>query len=159
MEDALVSFETAKLAFKAGFRGLIGKGYKHPAGHYYNHFGDIDGDSSMELAEFLNLKKTSLSDDELYENNKFKLISAPTQSLLQKWLREKHNIHVIPKINDSLSKRFDERSNIEFRQWKWYIYTNINDKDFIYEFFNSKVNYDTYEEALETALQEALKLI
>ena len=70
---------------------------------------------------------------------------APTQSLLQKWLREKHGIDVLP---------FKEQNTIQ-------------DLSLIYTWtiFNKGIistipkGYDTYEQALEKGLQEALKLI
>ena len=62
-----------------------------------------------------------------------------SQSLLAKWLREKHNIHLIAYKN----------INIDGYDWCYITtdgITNIN-------------SYKTYEEALEAGLQEALKLI
>lgn len=64
-----------------------------------------------------------------------------TQSLLQRWLREEHNIH----INCMFSNREDING---------YFYGIIESK----ESEDCKV-YETYEEALEVGLQEALKLI
>ena len=63
----------------------------------------------------------------------------PTQSLLAKWLREKHNIHLIAYKN----------INIDGYDWCYITtdgITNIN-------------SYKTYEEAYEIGLQEALKYI
>ena len=63
----------------------------------------------------------------------------PTQSLLAKWLREEHNIHLIVYKN----------INIDGYDWCFITtdgITNIN-------------SYKTYEEAYEIGLQEALKLI
>ena len=60
-------------------------------------------------------------------------------SLLAKWLREKHNIHLIAYKN----------INIDGYDWCFITtdgITNIN-------------SYKTYEEAYEIGLQEALKLI
>ena len=62
-----------------------------------------------------------------------------SQSLLSKWLREKHNIHLIAYKN----------INIDGYDWCYITtdgITNIN-------------SYKTYEEAYEIGLQEALKLI
>jgi hypothetical protein len=61
--------------------------------------------------------------------------NVPTQSLLQKWLREVHNIFITVNIN---------------------LYCAIfHNKDFymVTDYYNS------YEEVLEVGLQEALKLI
>jgi hypothetical protein len=66
---------------------------------------------------------------------------SPTQSLLQKWLRDKHNIHLTV-------------TSISQESWQYHI-TKIGDslgKNYIEDFYN-------YEEALELGLMEALKLI
>ena len=67
--------------------------------------------------------------------------STTTQSLLQKWLREEHKIHIVimPCI-------------IPSNEVKYYIFTGKLKWDWA-ELF------DTYEEALEVGLQEALKLV
>lgn len=58
----------------------------------------------------------------------------PTQSLLAKWLRKVHNIHVYPVYID--------------KGYEYYINTTQSDGW-----------YETYELALEAGLQEALKQI
>ena len=67
--------------------------------------------------------------------------SAPTQSLLQRWIREVHKIHLTP-------------TSISQESWQCHI-TRIGD--------NLGTNYIedayTYEQALEAGLLEALKLI
>ena len=121
MEDTRVTFETAKLAKK--------KGFDIKTTHYYlgdekNHILNISKEYSIEGLNW-NLRSTR--------------ISAPTQSLLAKWLREEHNIHLIAYKN----------INIDGYDWCYITtdgITNIN-------------SYKTYEEAYEIGLQEALKLI
>ena len=115
MEDKLVSLETAKLAKKKEFNEIC---------QYYYEI----------LDKPITLQKMSCSNAEGYKQP-----TAPTQSLLQKWLREKHNIHLIAYKN----------INIDGYDWCYITtdgITNIN-------------SYKTYEETLEVALQEALKLI
>ena len=115
MEDKLVSLETAKLAKKKEFNEIC---------QYYYEI----------LDKPITLQKMSCSNAEGYKQP-----TAPTQSLLQKWLREKHNIHLIAYKN----------INIDGYDWCYITtdgITNIN-------------SYKTYEEALEAGLQEALKLI
>lgn len=72
-----------------------------------------------------------------------------TQSLLQKWLREVHKVLVFPFIAWNLIT------------WGYNIHF-IDSKD-VYEELDKRVyhgaNYKSYEEALESGLQEALKLI
>lgn len=115
MEDKLVSLETAKLAKKKEFNEIC---------QYYYEI----------LDKPITLQKMSCSNAEGYKQP-----TAPTQSVLQKWLREKHNIHLIAYKN----------INIDGYDWCYITtdgITNIN-------------SYKTYEEALEAGLQEALKLI
>ena len=66
---------------------------------------------------------------------------APTQSLLQKWLRESHGIHVT-----SISQY---NTNRQFQHY----YVTVNGKPV------DELEFNIYEEALEKGLQEALKLI
>ena len=125
MKDTRITFETAKLAKEKGFPQEPNK-LKIP---YYNYKGEFKGDVSDWLRKYL--KKEDTSDVES--------VSAPTQSLLAKWLREKHNIHLIAYKN----------INIDGYDWCFITtdgITNIN-------------SYKTYEEAYEIGLQEALKLI
>ena len=64
--------------------------------------------------------------------------SAPTQTLLQKWLREKHNIFLT--VEYSLDKD----------DWFYYLYKQR---------INKYIHFKTYEEAFEAGLKEALQLI
>ena len=67
---------------------------------------------------------------------------APTQSLLQKWLREEHDIHF------NIGTGFYPESKKRFYQLQIFI-----------NHWTSAGLHKTYEEALEEGLQEALKLI
>lgn len=67
----------------------------------------------------------------------------PTQSLLQKWLREIHDIHIGMTFFDA--KKWKEPLD---SYWECRLHYN-----------NAVVSGSTYEEALEKGLQEALKLI
>ena len=75
------------------------------------------------------------------EEDRFGQCKSISQSLLQKWLREEHKIHIVimPCI-------------IPSNEVKYYIFTGKLKWDWA-ELF------DTYEEALEVGLQEALKLV
>jgi hypothetical protein len=81
MEEQLITFETAK--------SLKEKGFDIPVFRWYY---SIDG---------LNGKENSSTMGKSYlfnHSNRGKLYySTPTQSLLQRWLREVHNIHVVMK--------------------------------------------------------------
>ena len=91
--------------------------------------------------------------DELYFNangrniTKFKeIISAPTQSLLQRWLREVHN--TIVEITWQMCSTGYEYAVIDMNNPPEY-----NDD------IERITSFKTYEEALEEGLLEALKLI
>lgn len=74
------------------------------------------------------------------------MVDLPTQSLLQKWLREEHEIYLCP-IWDSYS--FDNKKMLGYkcRLFTWE------------EGENNTLVYNTYEEALEEGLKKALELI
>ena len=126
MEDTRITFETAKLAKEKGFPQEPNR-LKIP---YYNYKGEFKGDvSDWRIRKYIRGEDTS----------DIEFVSAPTQSLLAKWLREEHNIHLIAYKN----------INIDGYDWCYITtdgITNIN-------------SYKTYEEAYEIGLQEALKLI
>ena len=125
MEDTRINFETAKLSKEKGFPQEPNR-RKVP---YYNYKGEFKGDVTDFLRKYLREEDTSDVES----------VSAPTQSLLAKWLREEHNIHLIAYKN----------INIDGYDWCFITtdgITNIN-------------SYKTYEEAYEIGLQEALKLI
>lgn len=71
----------------------------------------------------------------------------PTQSLLQKWLREKHNYFLVVKCNG--------KGKFDFHGYYISDHTIYND----IEIGAEPYRFNTYEEALETGLKEALKLI
>ena len=130
MEDTRITFETAKLAKEKGFPQEPNR-RKVP---YYNYKGEFNGDVTDFLRKYLREEDTSDVES----------VSAPTQSLLAKWLREKHGI-------DILVQR-DFSNGI-----KKYILTPCFDKP-IPKGYQS-VEKNNYEEAYEIGLQEALKLI
>jgi len=113
MKEELITFETAKLAKEKGFDVYC-----------YNYWID----DKTQTDEHYKSK--------LVKELKDKCISAPTQSLLQKWLREVHNIDVY------CQPTFEIKG-------KWYNNIASHNPPFV----------GTYEEALEIGLQEALKLI
>jgi len=135
MEEQIVTFETAKLAKEKGFDLWVNSAYLEDKFLY----GTI---SLMEESDsaFIDI----MDGIELENHNHFEFknrYSAPTQSLLQKWLRDKYRILIFPYVD------FHEKE---------YFYCSIfpvNGDRFSIE------NFNTYEKALELGLQEALKLI
>ena len=133
MEDTRITFETAKLAKEKKFPQEPNR-RKVP---YYNYKGEFNGDVTDFLRKYLREEDTSGVES----------VSAPTQSLLAKWLREKHEIYVTPRE----SYAFDQ--TLEFVCSVNNIFVNHGNND-------EPINrFKTYEDAYEKGLQEALKLI
>ena len=163
MKDELISFETAKLAKEKRFdvetlyfyckKGLVGKmelrdDYDHLANYdkqiidyfsgYYN-WNSLPKDNRMHMI-------TSFSESNEYYYQV--ICSAPTQSLLQKWLREKHNIQI-----NIFAEWNKKRNKVTFCNYIISLEGNMAGLHYVMS------GFDTYEEALEAGLLEALKLI
>ena len=140
--EQVVSFETAKLAEEKGFVDIIGT---FRGKSYYTHKGELNGNIIDSTKEYSELRKSGMSAVDVNKNNKFNPISAPTQSLLQKWLREQHNLQVYA---------YSSTKHTDVEYCDYVVYVNgmaLNDA--------RDEEYDKYEDALEFGLQEALKLI
>ena len=123
MKEQLITFETAKLAKEKGF-DEFGK-------HYYNKTG-------KEFSFYAKLANHTTGVHNL-------TCTAPTQSLLQKWLREVHKIHVT-----TVSSRGGS--------WGCWIY-DLDNYGNITPWSLDELEYPSYEEALAEGLHAALKLI
>ena len=123
MEEELISLETAMLAKE--------KGFNEGSYHLYTY-------PNNELKSFQALNYNAEQDGLQYE--------APTQSLLQKWLREKHNIE----IECYRTMETVEGYNYGCQGENW----NDDLTEDMFNFYGK-----TYEETLEKGLQEALNLI
>lgn len=141
MQETLISFETAKLAKEKGFDWIVSDAYHKNTGELvFTDWENVESNDDILIPDDFN------TDDESW------LISAPTQSLLQKWLREVHNIivEVVTYYNETdlpLNKPIKPKG---YFAWDYY---NEN-------FSEEKApKFKTYEQALEQGLQEALKLI
>lgn len=130
MEEKRIEFETAKLAKEKGFPQHECPSYLLVDFAECNVFGVNPG----------NLRKG----DEIGYYIPDKTINRPTQSLLQKWLREVHGIDFIIK---------------PFYDSKMHKKTYVADAVTPGSPIGKIVRQDSYETALEIGLQEALKLI
>lgn len=130
MEEKLVSFETAKLAKK--------KGFKEDCTHrfYYQEYHSGNG---KWMHDVVGKFDWNCSDN----------ISIPAQSLLQKWLREKHGVHIHLYY---LS---------EDKKWGWDCYDYKKGTDHILNVpgYSWQFNHQSYEDALEEGLKIGLNLI
>ena len=132
----MITFETAKLAKDKGFNIRCKFMY----------------DRNNEIQHTPDIKKVMLEGGGIKELKTPPQVFAPTQPLLQKWLREVHNINVesnyLPNIQKyrclyvPMAKVIPNKEKYAFRS-KYY----------------GTDNFDTYEEALEEGLQKALELI
>lgn len=131
MLEQLISFETAKLAKEKGFDEIV-----------FCYFSDgILNDDETFLNKTSSTNYNSKYWDKIDEDDE-EWVSAPTQSQLQKWLREKHGIDIL--VQRAFSNGI-----------KKYILTPCFDKP-IPKGYES-VEKNNYEEALEIALFKALK--
>tara|TARA_R110000772_G_scaffold46246_7_gene105627 strand:- start:469 stop:897 length:429 start_codon:yes stop_codon:yes gene_type:complete len=141
MKDELIQFETAKLAKEKGFNEDCDMSWCTPVVRKF-----VQG---IKEAQYIERKPSIVSDTEIdnlscgYGVSYKDHASAPTQSLLQKWLREEHYVYV---ENNSCIVSISAFET--FRQWNTY----INDE-------TDEALYDTYELALESGLFNALKLL
>ncbi len=119
MKDELISFETAKLAKEKGFNIDSGNCFDEKQNRY----------SWDMLTWFNDSENKHLQFDETLNPIYYR----PTQSLLQKWFREIHDINI------------------------WAYQPNIS--GYWGHSLENKARYDTYEEALERGLEEGLNLI
>jgi hypothetical protein len=124
--EQLISFETAKLAKSKGFNesGILWLFYEEN-GRMWNCEYD-NGDKDYRCC---------------------------TQNFLQKWLRDEHNLHVLPYIMTAVDLKDYTFTIIKPRE------NGILGCDELLTKENSLLKFEKYEEALEKGLQEALKLI
>lgn len=151
IED-VVSLKTAKLAKKRGFNEL--------STHVYTiGFKSIKEDKTPR--KFGNYEENDkLLQPIVLGKGQLHLALAPSQSTLQKWLREKHHLVVEPCFNESLYRRLHERAhNKKCLNYHWTIITNTDDPEHIHNKFYSDDTFETYEQALEAGLLKALNLI
>lgn len=135
----LIELNTAKSAKEKGFDWKCNQYYRE-----FNHTGD---DYRVKLIPCDNESRNHQSYGWQY--------NAPTQSKLQKWLREEHDIYVTP-VPNFKDKFGQHHSGIVYKKESNVIDSFVLKDDT--EFKNLKL-FDTYEQALEEGLQQALKLI
>jgi len=147
MKEALISFETAKLAKE--------KGFNEESTHVYTiGFNSIKEDK--EPRPFGNYENNpKLLQPVCLSKSQPHLALAPTQSLLQKWLREHHDIYV-----DTRHDLTPKGTGILYYTNWGFIKKNEKNKAYShhggYDEFNE---WTIYEDAFEYGLKEALKLI
>ena len=121
IHDELVTYEVAKLAKEKGFDW------------HTRHIYDEETEELIECEFVAN------------HNSEDGIISAPTRSLMQRWLRDEKGYYVYP-FFDNESKR-----------WTWVCRELTGDKWIQLLDFEERY-FDTYELALEDALKYALEI-
>ena len=126
MEEKLIEFDTAILAKERGFNVEVSKGY-------YKH-GDI--------------KLLLWIDSENHNDQEDFLCVAPTQALLQKWLREEHKLYVTVDVC-----AYNEEGRYSAKL------SGHGKEGFMPVLLDGFTIYSTYEDALEEGLRESLELL
>jgi len=157
MKEQLISFETARLAKEKGFEIPTYTAYID--GKFHKNEDEPNGYDGYDLASKENWNKKGWIFTKNGEgcfgcqgNPKyFEAYTVTTQSLLQKWLRDVHNIH----IDIHAAQYAWNNKNSYLRSVFKILGKNIQNK---YVSYRVK-EVESYEEALEKGLQEGLKLI
>lgn len=162
MKDQLISLETAKLAKEKGFN--ISTQIAYIDDKLFTNFEDSHGDEreyyfdANDFYEDWNRKDWVFSKDggecfgcKLDNKKWFEAYSAPTQSILQRWLRENHNLFITiePYIGHDYDIFYGGKI---FKRKATKTSGNI-------KIINTNIFYSSYEDTLERALYEALTLI
>ena len=132
MTEELIKFETAVLAKE--------KGFDEQTRNAFDENGEeIFCDPCSNSVRLVGLGNRQ--GHKWWNSQEIGKYARPTQSLLQRWLREVHNIHITI-------------TSISQESWQYHI-TKVRDS--LGKLYNE--DYDDYEEALEDALVGALNLI
>ncbi len=134
MNEQLITFEVAKLAKEKGFAEVCSHAYSEYHGgvvRFLDLFEEYNGDHDGWCNTDTNISAGNY-------------ITAPTQSLLQKWLREVHNLHVNPYFEGEAGEK---------AIYSLFIHQGCDNR------IKVKQSFPTYESALEQGLIETLKLI
>ena len=124
MKEELITFETAKLVNE--------KGFTQWAKQRYNKDGELESSPCPPQRLKSNGEKVKVDEKQIF---------AHTQSLIQKWLRENHNI-MIAIYNNASGYLWDISDTNGGTDRGWSNYSGTNESGV----------WDTYEEALENIL-------
>ena len=139
----LVSFKVAKLAKEKGFKELVVRCYNENETLIETYdLNNIGCEGGLDYNDFYCDYNNCPNYEEYFE---LILYSAPTQSCLQIWLRDKQNLHVSIQLGYGIPD-----------SWWSYFIQSIKDDSLI---VNTENIFYSYEEALEDGLYEALKII
>lgn len=143
MEDKVISLETGKLALEKGFKIYCNEWYIETKEHYYEDYHT----GNEYLSEYTPPRICSIA---FLNDNNVAICPAPTQSLLQKWVRDYYHLHI--SIGYELHMKW-------FFQIDIAPYTADDDLEIASNNQYNNDNFLSYEAALEVGLQQALTLI
>lgn len=151
MNEQIINYETAKLAAEKGFHFKTTYDYLDLAEHKETIYGHGKYHDDVLGEEIVPEKLGVLTDNAPYYKYVKAFYFAPTQSLLQKWLRDYHKINIVVDII------------YDINQYCFKVHrTNAEDFAEIVNRFGHKAeefSYPTYEDALELALIKALNMV
>jgi len=153
MKEAVVSFETARLAKEKQFNEPCYKHYEHSLNQQVHEedgtsgpFGWEKGETILQSDFFINNYK-----DSDFSNKSWYLCAAPTQEFLKKWLRLKHHIHIQLDFDDNAwGAHVGDFTIPDFAPDQW---VTLDERESFQE------SLEAYEAVFEIALVVALKLI
>lgn len=151
MKEQLISLETAKLAKDKGFSINIKKSYVETIEHTLEL--GRGGDCTFPYIA------PRVLENRLLDEWHIEIAKAPTQSLLQKYLREVHNIDVDVTRDSEIHFNDEIRWIVTVSDWnniKVIKYSTVELKHPNYQHY---IDFKSYEEALEQGLIEGLKLV
>jgi len=151
MNEQVISIETAKILKSKGFNLAVKGSYtEYLVDKIDPEYPDGSGPFSMKKGEIeLDTSWYFKNNDNVadYSNDNYIMYAAPTQGLLQQWLREVHRIYVSPRESWS----FDD--TLEF-------VCTVNGTFVNHNIVTEPINrFKTYEDALEAGLKLGLTLI
>lgn len=143
--EKLISYQTAKLAKE--------KGFDWETLHYHSTYNGVyDEEDAKKGYTGSGIPTTNWNKDKKNDSDVY-LFSAPTQSYLQKWLRDNFNIHVTP--NETFTHSYI--TNIGYYA---NVYKPNPENEYGFDILYSAQTFCGYhEEALEEGLFNALLLI
>ena len=147
-----IKYETAILAQKKGFNWYC-DGYYDVNNQQVNSWKDKAVKDCLEYDTFYSERAVKYLEEEYYyqfDNNIDCYISAPTQSYLNKWLRENHNFQIEISPYHCLGKEKPYGLTIDWLystgKWSYIEYEGEN-------------NFEIWEDAMEKGLVESLKML
>ena len=135
IQEAYVSFETAKLLREKGFDEDIDLWYDEKGDKFFKYHYEIKKDWRVR------------QNQQVYQ--------CPTQQMAMRWLREVHNIVICAEIGNENDKGNTNYSNPD--RWHWF-FDLTNEKGVVIEPESDYIlnEFDSYEDAVEAAIKYCL---